>query len=219
MGCGGVGRGLPDKSSLEVSGACVAIRAKGNSASSAAHHNKEQQHQKRVVVSERKWQLGMPARGHPSTLMAELLRVLKDEEENKLGTMKNTNEDGEENKLDTMMDTNEDGEENKLDTMMDTNEDGEENKLDTMMDTNSGSRQHSGTETSIASELLPGSNLHAGKGEVHMPDSGVPHVDVEADPGILKFECQMYKVRDDKYLIDVQRLTGDLLLFMDMVGD
>lgn len=34
----------------------------------------------------------------------------------------------------------------------------------------------------------------------------------------LKFECQMYKVRDDEYMIDVQRLSGDLFLYMDVAG-
>ncbi|WIA14302.1 hypothetical protein OEZ85_002836 [Tetradesmus obliquus] len=35
---------------------------------------------------------------------------------------------------------------------------------------------------------------------------------------ILKFEAQMYKIRDDEYAIDVQRLEGELLLFMDVCG-
>lgn len=38
---------------------------------------------------------------------------------------------------------------------------------------------------------------------------------VEAE---LKFECQMYKIREDEYMIDIQRLTGDLFLYMDVAG-
>eukprot|EP00955_Chlamydomonas_euryale_P115816 366380-Chlamydomonas_euryale.AAC.5 len=39
------------------------------------------------------------------------------------------------------------------------------------------------------------------------------------EPGelVLKFECQMYKSRDDEYLIDMQRLSGDAFVFMETV--
>lgn len=35
---------------------------------------------------------------------------------------------------------------------------------------------------------------------------------------VLKFECQMYKSRDDEYLIDMQRLSGDALVFIETVS-
>ncbi|KAG2500353.1 hypothetical protein HYH03_001927 [Edaphochlamys debaryana] len=35
---------------------------------------------------------------------------------------------------------------------------------------------------------------------------------------ILRFECQMYKVRDDEYVIDIQRVDGELFNFMDVCG-
>lgn len=34
----------------------------------------------------------------------------------------------------------------------------------------------------------------------------------------LKFETGMYKVREDEYVIDVQRLQGELFIFMDVCG-
>lgn len=35
----------------------------------------------------------------------------------------------------------------------------------------------------------------------------------------IKFECQLYKVRDGEYALDVQRLGGDLMQFMCLVSD
>ncbi|PNH08344.1 SNF1-related protein kinase catalytic subunit alpha KIN10 [Tetrabaena socialis] len=35
---------------------------------------------------------------------------------------------------------------------------------------------------------------------------------------VMRFECQMYKVRDDEYVIDIQGLDGELFLFMDVCG-
>ncbi|CAL5229165.1 g12440 [Coccomyxa viridis] len=35
---------------------------------------------------------------------------------------------------------------------------------------------------------------------------------------VLKFELQMYKMRDGEYCIDIQRLVGELFLFMDLCG-
>ncbi|BDA43258.1 Serine/threonine protein kinase OSK3 [Coccomyxa sp. Obi] len=35
---------------------------------------------------------------------------------------------------------------------------------------------------------------------------------------VLKFELQMYKMRDGEYCIDIQRLIGELFLFMDLCG-
>uniref|UniRef100_A0A0A9GPZ7 non-specific serine/threonine protein kinase n=2 Tax=Arundo donax TaxID=35708 RepID=A0A0A9GPZ7_ARUDO len=34
-------------------------------------------------------------------------------------------------------------------------------------------------------------------------------------PAVIKFEIQLYKTRDDKYLLDMQRVTGPELLFLD----
>ena len=42
--------------------------------------------------------------------------------------------------------------------------------------------------------------------------------EVAADEVVLKFECQMYKSRDDEYLIDIQRLNGDVFIFLEAVS-
>ena len=35
----------------------------------------------------------------------------------------------------------------------------------------------------------------------------------------IKFECQLYKVRDGEYALDVQRLSGNLLQFMCLASE
>jgi 5'-AMP-activated protein kinase catalytic alpha subunit len=35
---------------------------------------------------------------------------------------------------------------------------------------------------------------------------------------LVKFECQLYKIRDDEYAVDVQRLEGDIPVFLDVCG-
>mmetsp|Transcript_16451 Transcript_16451/g.41028 ORF Transcript_16451/g.41028 Transcript_16451/m.41028 type:complete len:464 (-) Transcript_16451:952-2343(-) len=123
------------------------------------------------VVAERKWRLGVHARGHPSALMAELLRVLaasgvgwkkiapyciKCRKSVRLATSRSTH----------------------------MSDDVDEERLEGMDATGPGGTPSSGGATEIE----------------------------------LKFECQMYKVRDDEYMIDVQRICGDLFLYMDVTG-
>uniref|UniRef100_A0A0E0GL17 non-specific serine/threonine protein kinase n=3 Tax=Oryza TaxID=4527 RepID=A0A0E0GL17_ORYNI len=38
-------------------------------------------------------------------------------------------------------------------------------------------------------------------------------------PAVIKFEIQLYKTRDEKYLLDMQRVTGPQLLFLDFCAD
>jgi 5'-AMP-activated protein kinase catalytic alpha subunit len=35
----------------------------------------------------------------------------------------------------------------------------------------------------------------------------------------IKFECQLYKVRDGEYALDIQRIGGDLMQFMCITSD
>jgi len=35
---------------------------------------------------------------------------------------------------------------------------------------------------------------------------------------LVKFECQLYKLKDDEYSMDVQRLEGDVAFFLDVCG-
>jgi 5'-AMP-activated protein kinase catalytic alpha subunit len=34
----------------------------------------------------------------------------------------------------------------------------------------------------------------------------------------LVFEVQLYRVRDGEYAVDVQRISGDVLVFLDVCG-
>lgn len=36
------------------------------------------------------------------------------------------------------------------------------------------------------------------------------------DPGVLKFELMLYKVRSDEYMLDIQSIAGDCFSFMDV---
>jgi 5'-AMP-activated protein kinase catalytic alpha subunit len=39
--------------------------------------------------------------------------------------------------------------------------------------------------------------------------------DIHSSPGVVKFEIQLYKTPEDKYLLDLQRVSGPQLLFLD----
>lgn len=130
------------------------------------------------VVAERKWRLGVHARGHPSSLMAELLRVLQASgiSWKKIGAYnlkcRKVVELGRQ----------------RSGIMTD---DGDEERLE-------------GMDTS-------GLTHQASSGQGRQLSLGAPDTE-------LKFECQMYKVRDDEYMIDVQRLCGDLFVYMEVTG-
>lgn len=54
----------------------------------------------------------------------------------------------------------------------------------------------------------------------HGADAGPPESDVTRPPEReIKFECQLYKVRDGEYALDVQRLSGDLLQYMCVTSE
>ena len=59
-------------------------------------------------------------------------------------------------------------------------------------------------------------------GACDMDQRGGPTPESSAAEGgaelLIKFECQVYKLRDDEYVIDLQRLEGDLYIFMDISG-
>ena len=37
--------------------------------------------------------------------------------------------------------------------------------------------------------------------------------------GGLKFEVQLYRLKEERYLVDVQRLEGDLMSYFDVAGE
>ncbi|KAG2426687.1 hypothetical protein HXX76_012997 [Chlamydomonas incerta] len=180
------------------------------------------------LVAERRWRLGVHARGHPSALMAELYRVLQlngvawkkmapyalkcraavrrpppsEEEEARrrrssagaAGGAARMSDD-----LDDHIELDGAGSGPAGGASAGGGADGAGAGL-----ASSGSRRGlgggaSGTDVAGAAGVSPGT----GDAETHFT---------------MRFECQMYKVRDDEYVIDIQRVDGELFLFMDVVG-
>jgi len=141
------------------------------------------------LVAERKWRLGVHARGHPSALMAELFRVLQalGVQWKKLAPYNLKCRKASKRRSPRSTHMSDDADDERLDGLLG----------DTTMDL-------VGSAKSGASEDASSGGAGAG----------------QAAPGehVLKFECQMYKVRDDEYLIDIQRLAGDVFIFTDVVG-
>mmetsp|Transcript_17046 Transcript_17046/g.51163 ORF Transcript_17046/g.51163 Transcript_17046/m.51163 type:complete len:249 (-) Transcript_17046:1726-2472(-) len=157
------------------------------------------------LMAERRWRLGVHARGHPSALMAELYRLLQSQgicwkkmapynlkcrKAVRLPPMRSS----------SMSD--------------DAVPDDDGLVGDTHMDLGGGSphSQPAGAGGKHAEPHLSGLQLHEkGGGGVGANEGN--------EPGelVLKFECQMYKSRDDEYLIDMQRLSGDAFVFMETV--
>jgi len=136
------------------------------------------------LMAERKWRLGVHARGHPSALMTELLRALQ------LGGICWKKLAPYNIKCRKTVQVA------KAPPGSAAMSDDEGDKLDGM---------DAGSPTTTA-------NAHVSP----EPASSQPQQHtVEAE---LKFECQMYKIREDEYMIDIQRLTGDLFLYMDVAG-
>jgi len=65
----------------------------------------------------------------------------------------------------------------------------------------------------VRAALLPRRSGDGGGGDVMAMDTG--------DGGggnaqVVKFELQLYRIRDDKYLLDIQRCEGEMMIFMDI---
>lgn len=123
------------------------------------------------LVAERKWRLGVHARGHPSALMAELYRAFQ---MHQVAWKKLAPYNLKCRKVVRVSAS-------RINRMSD---DGDSGKLPDACDglDNTGQDQQGVIE----------------------------HV--------LRFEAQMYKVRDEEYVIDIQRIEGEILLFMDVCG-
>lgn len=165
------------------------------------------------LVAERRWWLGTHGRGHPSSLMAELYRVLA-----ALGVAwKKTAPYNLKCRKVVVVQTprtsmsDDDGDE-RLDGLVG----------DSHMDLGS---HHAGKMMAAAAPLLDGQARVDGTGAEGAGGAagGAAGAAVAGDglaPGesVMKFECQMYKVREDEYLIDIQRLCGDTFSFMEVVS-
>ncbi|KAI3704739.1 hypothetical protein L1987_74966 [Smallanthus sonchifolius] len=50
-------------------------------------------------------------------------------------------------------------------------------------------------------------------------ESTIAHADITStSPNVVKFELQIYKIREEKYLLDLQRVNGPQFLFLELCG-
>ncbi|KAJ0098977.1 hypothetical protein Patl1_21854 [Pistacia atlantica] len=59
-------------------------------------------------------------------------------------------------------------------------------------------------------------NNHVHNNHYFGEESTIIENDVIKSPNVIKFEVQLYKTREDKYLLDLQRVQGPQLLFLDL---
>jgi len=141
------------------------------------------------VVAERKWRLGVHARGHPSTLMAELYRVLQvaGVAWKKLGPYNL--------KCRKMLQLPV----RRSATMSDADDD---ERLEGMeLNAPSPPGEGEGGDAGNSGDIGEGEGAISGSGAME-----------------LKFELQMYKAKDDEYMIDVQRLVGDMQMCAEVTS-
>ncbi|OVA06747.1 Ubiquitin-associated domain/translation elongation factor EF-Ts [Macleaya cordata] len=67
----------------------------------------------------------------------------------------------------------------------------------------------------VASNPLHGNHYSSGKESAVVENVGVGI----RSSNVVKFEVQLYKTREEKYLLDLQRVTGPQLLFLDLCAD
>ncbi|KXZ45443.1 hypothetical protein GPECTOR_54g184 [Gonium pectorale] len=191
---------------------CAASAASAAVAAAASSGGTPQQR----LVAERRWRLGIHARGHPSALMAELFRVLQ---LNQVGWKKvapyslkcracvrrpSSSGGG--------LATHGSGPAGGAGGRM-------SDDLDDQLELDG-----TGPPPAAASAAGVGPGSAGGSRRGVNGSSGGPGADCaqgSQDPSgyfTLRFECQMYKVRDDEYVIDIQRVGGELFLFMDVCG-
>ncbi|KAK9803721.1 hypothetical protein WJX73_006602 [Symbiochloris irregularis] len=157
------------------------------------------------LVAERKWRLGWPSRSHPATLMQDLLRALQAHNcaWKKVAPFCL--------------------------------------KCRMVLPPPTAMRAHSLTLPPPSSRELPAqssrevpengqseeldNDVHMGGSDsldssTHGQDSNASGqlAELNTKPRVLKFEVQLYKSKDGEYCIDVQRVQGELFLFMDVCG-
>ncbi|KAG2452015.1 hypothetical protein HYH02_003056 [Chlamydomonas schloesseri] len=194
------------------------------------------------LVAERRWRLGVHARGHPSALMAELYRVMqlngvawkkvgpyalkcraavrKPPQEQLLQLQRRRGSSG----------GGGSGAAGGAARMSDDLDDHIE------LDGACGEAPPGGASAGGGADGAGGGGggggalAHSGSSRRGLPGGGAGGTDVAGaaagPPGtgdaethyVMRFESQMYKVRDDEYVIDIQRVDGELFLFMDVVG-
>eukprot|EP00798_Chlamydomonas_sp_ICE-L_P023425 gene23425-30706_t len=151
------------------------------------------------VVAERKWRLGTHSCGHPSTLMAELYRVLAS-----LGVCWKKTAPYNLKCLSaahtrqlprpTHVQHKSGGEEDRSGDMVIEGVGGG-STLRVEGTSRGGEEDRSGA---MVMEGVSGARTWSGRNQ---QGCGVV---ISEDPSVIKFECQVYKVRDDEYLVDIQ---------------
>ncbi|MEW5301429.1 MAG: hypothetical protein WDW36_004289 [Sanguina aurantia] len=148
-----------------------------------SHHSQVQQR----LITDRKWRLGVHARGHPSALMLELYRVLllNNVSWKKLGPY------------------------NLKCRRMVT--------LPPLRHSPRSTAMSDDTDEPLAPEA-PSARSASDNASLSVADGKASSLGNAEGEVVLKFETHMYKVREDEYVIDIQRIRGELFLFMDTCG-
>ncbi|KAI8473376.1 MAG: kinase-like domain-containing protein [Monoraphidium minutum] len=189
------------------------------------------------LVAERRWRLGVSARGHPSALMAEVYRALQ---ANGVSWKKAAPYNLKCRRVVTLHPT-------RLSRMSEDGGGGARQQ-----------QQQQGGGGGGADEMQQDPSHHPGgpgqeqqqhEQQQPAPFGGKPSAPIAlASPGhaaaraaaqaavggapgggggggggqaveyLVKFECQLYKLRDEEYAVDVQRLEGDVAVFLDVCG-
>ncbi|KAJ9505516.1 hypothetical protein QJQ45_021086, partial [Haematococcus lacustris] len=207
------------------------------------------------VLAERRWRLGVHARGHPSALMAELLRVLQAAgiAWKKIGPYNvkcrkmvqlqpfgsgQMSDDGDEDRLDGMDTTSSPpGASASLAHPATAHPHRHHPPAHPCPPSHPGhgppmQHGHNSVPNGPGSQPASQSSQQQGAGQGGGQEQGTPagaaHEGVggglegEGQSGVLhtelKFECQVYKVREEEYMIDVQRLCGDVFIYLEVTG-
>jgi hypothetical protein len=49
-----------------------------------------------------------------------------------------------------------------------------------------------------------------------LPATGAAEQGAATQEMVIKFECQLYRVKEERYILDLQRLEGPLYVFLDL---
>jgi len=166
------------------------------------------------LVAERKWRLGSHLKGHPSALMAELYRAMAVHsiQWKKLGPYNLKCRKVVSVKPSHLNRMSEDG----IAPDVFLIRAGHGNGASSSGGSGQDDMQQDGKPIIGVPGAPAGNSVgRHGSGSVSTASLAADGQSVEY---LIKFEMQMYKMRDEEYAIDVQRLEGELLIFMDVCG-
>lgn len=150
------------------------------------------------LVVERRWRLGVGSRGHPGQIMQELYRGL-------MVCRVSWKKGGPYNVKCRAVLTLGQNSGGKGLTVSRQNSDAAEMVADTP----------TAAQAVAVADAMQADDADVAMGGADLvPGGGLSPSDRE-----IKFECQLYKVRDGEYALDMQRLSGNLLLFLSVAAD